>query len=68
MPVTDEGLLDLGGRLIVGVAGLVGVDDAGPGAEKVTAPARDGADADVDEPSIEKVTGLPEPPPVAVGV
>ena len=48
-----NGLLDLGGGAVGGVAGLVGVDDAGAGGEKVTTPARMVQTA-VEEPSIDE--------------
>ena len=41
--VRIEGLLDLGGGLIAGVAGLVGVDDAGPDGDEGDGGTRDAA-------------------------
>ena len=65
--VRIEGLLDLRGRLVAGVAGLVGVDDAGADSDEGDGGTRDAA-APIGRGSIEKVTGLPLAPPVAVGV
>ena len=62
-----EGLLDLGGGCVPGVAGLVGVDDAGPDGDEGDGGTRDAAAAFADG-SIEKVTGLPLAPPLAVTV